>query len=121
MTTHPVLEDQDNQLDKACEAFKVLLGSLHDDNRGGSKGFTVRGYAALWAINPASFGGKTQKQLADELGVAHETFNRELARWSKKIGFIGNSMRPRKSRLEEAAERRREHVNNFGSFQKVSK
>jgi len=98
--------EEENPLAKACDAFKGLLASLQDGNRGGVKGFTVRGYAALWAIDPGSFGGKTQKQIASDLGIAPETFNRELARWSKQIGFIGASMRPRKARLEMMAQRR---------------
>lgn len=113
-------DDQPNQLDAACEAFKGLLVSLQDGNKGGHKGFIVRGYAALWAIDPQSFGGKNQKQIAQEIGVAPETFNRALAKWSKKLGFIGPAMRPRRSRFEQASKRRKGFVKNFGSSQEVS-
>lgn len=91
----------------AADAFKTFLTSLHANGQGGRTGFVTRGYAALWALDRASFGGKTQKQVAKEIGVSPFYFNRALNEWARGFGFVSNAMRPRQATLDAIATRRR--------------
>jgi len=109
--TRPVREDDavsqwpsDNDPDaiaKAADAFRVFLSSLMPKPCT-PKRFIVRGYAAMWCLDPAAFGGKTQLELANELGVNPQHFNRLAQRWAGMFGFVGGKMKPRAKTLAAA-------------------
>lgn len=107
MITEPFQNNQPDNSAMAADAFKVFLSSLHANGQGGKDGFVMRGYAALWALDKAAFQGKTQKQLATELGVSHVNFNRALNKWARGFGFVSNAMRPRQATHAANAARRR--------------
>lgn len=106
----PHHQDDPDVTAKAADAFKVFLQSFVSKTPN-PKRFAVSGYAALWCLDPASFAGRSQRQLARELGVSHEVFNRRAAEWARRFGFIGPKMRPRASTLANA---RRVHGKRAG-------
>ena len=86
---------------RAADAFRVFLSSLMPSDRTPQR-FAVRGFAALWCLDPSAFAGKSQRDIAQELGVNHQAFNRLAAKWSKQFGFIGTKMRPRAKTINAA-------------------
>ncbi len=99
-------QHEPSPIELASDAFREFLHSLHRSGSGGASGFVVRGYAALWALDIAVFEGKTQREVAMDLGVAPETFNRALAQWTSQFGLVTNSMRPRAARFKAISDRR---------------
>lgn len=99
-------QHEPSPIELASDAFREFLHSLHRSGSGGASGFAVRGFAAMWVLDHAAFGGRTQRDVAQELGVAPETFNRALAQWTSQFGLVTNSMRPRAARFKAISDRR---------------
>ena len=78
----------------AADGFARFLEKLHEGSRTPGQ-FVVRGYAALWHMRPAAFGGKTQREVAKMAGVTPEHFNTAVRSWAVMLGQIGAGMRPR--------------------------